>query len=95
MRAALALARRGLGNTWPNPSVGCVVVKDGRVVGRAVTAPGGRPHAEPVALDMAGDGRAGCDGLCHAGAVLPLGPHAALHRCADQGRRGPRGDRHP
>ena len=46
MRAALALARRGLGNTWPNPSVGCVVVKDGRVVGRAVTAPGGRPHAE-------------------------------------------------
>ena len=36
MRSALALARRGLGNTWPNPSVGCVVVKDGRVVGRAV-----------------------------------------------------------
>ncbi len=54
MRAALALARRGLGNTWPNPSVGCVVVRDGRVVGRAVTAPGGRPHAEPCALEMAG-----------------------------------------
>ncbi len=54
MRSALALARRGLGNTWPNPSVGCVVVKDGRVVGRAVTAPGGRPHAEPAALDAAG-----------------------------------------
>ena len=47
MRAALALARRGLGNAWPNPSVGCVVVRDDRVVGRAVTAPGGRPHAEP------------------------------------------------
>ncbi|HLB97219.1 MAG TPA: bifunctional diaminohydroxyphosphoribosylaminopyrimidine deaminase/5-amino-6-(5-phosphoribosylamino)uracil reductase RibD, partial [Acetobacteraceae bacterium] len=54
MRAALALARRGLGTTWPNPSVGCVVVQHGRVVGRAVTAPGGRPHAEPRALDMAG-----------------------------------------
>jgi diaminohydroxyphosphoribosylaminopyrimidine deaminase/5-amino-6-(5-phosphoribosylamino)uracil reductase len=54
MRSALALARRGLGTTWPNPSVGCVVVRDGRVVGRAVTAPGGRPHAEPLALAMAG-----------------------------------------
>ena len=54
MRAALALARRGLGTTWPNPSVGCVIVRDGRVVGRGHTAPGGRPHAEPVALAMAG-----------------------------------------
>jgi diaminohydroxyphosphoribosylaminopyrimidine deaminase/5-amino-6-(5-phosphoribosylamino)uracil reductase len=54
MRSALALARRGLGSTWPNPSVGCVVVRDRRVLGRAVTAPGGRPHAEPRALEMAG-----------------------------------------
>ncbi len=54
MRAALALARRGLGDTWPNPSVGCVIVRDGRVVGRATTAPTGRPHAEPQALAMAG-----------------------------------------
>jgi len=54
MRAALALARRGNGQTWPNPSVGCVIVKDGRVVGRATTAQGGRPHAEPQALAMAG-----------------------------------------
>ncbi len=54
MRAALALARRGNGRTWPNPSVGCVIVKDGRVVGRATTAQGGRPHAEPQALAMAG-----------------------------------------
>src|ERR1700761_1161022 len=54
MRAALALARRGLGTTWPNPSVGCVIVRDGRVVGRGYTAPGGRPHAEPAALAMAG-----------------------------------------
>src|SRR5580704_10274138 len=54
MSSALALARRGLGNTWPNPSVGAVVVRDGRVVGRAVTAPGGRPHAETRALEIAG-----------------------------------------
>ena len=94
MRAALALARRGLGNTWPNPSVGCVVVKDGRVVGRAVTAPGGRPHAEPAALDMAGTAARRCDGLRHAGALLPLGPHAALHRRPGQRRCGPCGDRH-
>jgi len=55
MRAALALARRGLGTTWPNPSVGCVIVRDGRVVGRGVTAPGGRPHAEPLALAASGE----------------------------------------
>jgi diaminohydroxyphosphoribosylaminopyrimidine deaminase/5-amino-6-(5-phosphoribosylamino)uracil reductase len=55
MRAALGLARRGLGSTWPNPSVGCVIVRDGRVVGRGVTAPSGRPHAEPQALAMAGE----------------------------------------
>ena len=55
MRAAIGLARRGLGGTWPNPSVGCVIARDGRVVGRAVTAPGGRPHAEMLALAMAGD----------------------------------------
>src|SRR5689334_4473854 len=54
MRAALALAWRGVGNTWPNPAVGCVVVKAGRVVGRGVTTPGGRPHAEPLALAAAG-----------------------------------------
>ena len=55
MRAALALARRGLGTTWPNPAVGCVIVQQGRVVGRGTTAPGGRPHAEPVALEVAGE----------------------------------------
>ena len=55
MGSALALARRGLGLTWPNPSVGCVIVDaGGRVVGRGVTAPGGRPHAEPQALAQAG-----------------------------------------
>ncbi|MBP2310770.1 diaminohydroxyphosphoribosylaminopyrimidine deaminase/5-amino-6-(5-phosphoribosylamino)uracil reductase [Azospirillum soli] len=54
MRAALALAARGLGNTWPNPAVGCVLVKDGAVVGRGWTQPGGRPHAETEALARAG-----------------------------------------
>ncbi len=77
MRAALALARRGLGNTWPNPSVGCVVVKDDRVVGRAVTAPGGRPHAEPAALAMAGEQARGAtayvtlEPCCHWGRTPP------------------------
>ncbi|MBV8668772.1 MAG: bifunctional diaminohydroxyphosphoribosylaminopyrimidine deaminase/5-amino-6-(5-phosphoribosylamino)uracil reductase RibD, partial [Candidatus Eremiobacteraeota bacterium] len=59
MRAALALARRGIGNTAPNPSVGCVIVKAGRVIGRGVTAPGGRPHAETAALGMAGEAARG------------------------------------
>lgn len=55
MQLALALGRRGLGNTWPNPAVGAVVVRDGVIVGRGWTQPGGRPHAEPVALQRAGD----------------------------------------
>jgi diaminohydroxyphosphoribosylaminopyrimidine deaminase/5-amino-6-(5-phosphoribosylamino)uracil reductase len=59
MRAALALARRGLGNTWPNPAVGCVIVRDGRVVGRGWTQPGGRPHAETEALRRAGEAARG------------------------------------
>ncbi|MEY4983851.1 MAG: bifunctional diaminohydroxyphosphoribosylaminopyrimidine, partial [Pseudomonadota bacterium] len=41
MSHALALAARGLGRTWPNPAVGCVLVKDGRVIGRGWTQPGG------------------------------------------------------
>ncbi|MDB5373527.1 MAG: ribD, partial [Belnapia sp.] len=53
MAAALAVARRGLGNTWPNPAVGCVLVKDGRVLARGWTQPGGRPHAEAEALARA------------------------------------------
>jgi len=53
MRAALALAGRNLGATWPNPSVGCVIVRDGRVLGRGSTQPGGRPHAEELALGQA------------------------------------------
>jgi diaminohydroxyphosphoribosylaminopyrimidine deaminase/5-amino-6-(5-phosphoribosylamino)uracil reductase len=55
MALALVLGRRGLGRTWPNPAVGAVVVKDGVVVGRGWTQPGGRPHAEVEALRRAGD----------------------------------------
>ncbi len=54
MRAALSLARRGLGTVWPNPAVGCVLVNDGVVVGRGWTQPGGRPHGETEALGRAG-----------------------------------------
>ncbi|MBE9476709.1 MAG: bifunctional diaminohydroxyphosphoribosylaminopyrimidine deaminase/5-amino-6-(5-phosphoribosylamino)uracil reductase RibD, partial [Proteobacteria bacterium] len=54
MRLALALGARGLGTTWPNPAVGCVIVKDGRVLGRGWTQAGGRPHAERMALAQAG-----------------------------------------
>ena len=54
MDAALALARAGLGTTAPNPSVGCVLVQNGRIVGAGTTAPGGRPHAETIALAQAG-----------------------------------------
>ncbi|MDR3531482.1 MAG: bifunctional diaminohydroxyphosphoribosylaminopyrimidine deaminase/5-amino-6-(5-phosphoribosylamino)uracil reductase RibD [Rhodopila sp.] len=77
MRAALALARRGLGTTWPNPSVGCVIVRAGRVVGRGTTAPGGRPHAEPIALGMAGEQARGAtayvtlEPCCHWGRSPP------------------------
>lgn len=53
MALALDLAVRGLGNVWPNPAVGCVIVNAGRVVGRGWTQPGGRPHAETVALAQA------------------------------------------
>lgn len=53
MKLALALGRRGLGNTWPNPAVGAVLVKDGVIVGRGWTQPGGRPHAETEALRRA------------------------------------------
>lgn len=77
MAAALALAERGRGRTAPNPNVGCVIVKDGRVVGRGWTQPGGRPHAEAVALAQA-DGRA-------AGATA----YTTLEPCAHVSMRGP------
>jgi len=80
MRAALALARRGLGSTWPNPSVGCVIVRDGLVVGRGATSPGGRPHAEAVALDMAGAAARG--GTAYV-TLEPCSHHGQTPPCAD------------
>ena len=55
MARAIDLALAEMGETWPNPAVGCVIVKDGQVVAEAVTAPGGRPHAEEQAVPAAGD----------------------------------------
>jgi len=54
MAAALSLGRRCQGEVWPNPAVGCILVRDDVVVGRGWTQPGGRPHAEAEALAMAG-----------------------------------------
>jgi len=77
MRAALALARRGLGSAWPNPAVGCVIVKDGAVVGRGWTQPGGRPHGETEALERAGTAARGAtayvslEPCCHWGKTPP------------------------
>jgi diaminohydroxyphosphoribosylaminopyrimidine deaminase / 5-amino-6-(5-phosphoribosylamino)uracil reductase len=59
MQLALTLGWRGQGRTWPNPAVGAVVVKDGVIVGRGWTQPGGRPHAEPEALGRAGEAARG------------------------------------
>ena len=77
MRAALTLARRGLGTVWPNPAVGCVIVNDGRVVGRGWTQPGGRPHGETEALRRAGKAARGAiahvslEPCCHWGQTPP------------------------
>jgi diaminohydroxyphosphoribosylaminopyrimidine deaminase/5-amino-6-(5-phosphoribosylamino)uracil reductase len=80
MNAALALARRGLGRTWPNPAVGCVIVKDGRVLGRGWTQPGGRPHAETEALDRAGTL---ADGATLYTTLEPCSHHGKTPPCAD------------
>ncbi|WP_088367027.1 bifunctional diaminohydroxyphosphoribosylaminopyrimidine deaminase/5-amino-6-(5-phosphoribosylamino)uracil reductase RibD [Sphingomonas dokdonensis] len=77
MGAALALASRGQGRTSPNPSVGCVIVHDGKVVGRGWTQPGGRPHAEAMALEQAGAKAAGAT------------VYVTLEPCAHRSVRGP------
>ena len=77
MGAALALSERTRGASAPNPNVGCVVVRDGRVVGRGWTQPGGRPHAEAMALAQAG-GQA-------RGATV----YTTLEPCAHVSSRGP------
>lgn len=80
MRAALALARRGLGRSWPNPAVGCVLVKDGRVVGRGLTQKGGRPHAETEALQRAGALAAGSTAYV---TLEPCSHHGKTPPCAE------------
>src|SRR3954464_13029655 len=80
MSAALALARRGFGNVWPNPAVGCVIVKSGRVVGGGWTHPGGRPHAETEALARAGEAARGATA------------YVTLEPCAHWGRTPPCAD---
>jgi diaminohydroxyphosphoribosylaminopyrimidine deaminase/5-amino-6-(5-phosphoribosylamino)uracil reductase len=77
LRDALGLACSALGQTSPNPAVGCVIVRAGRVVGRGVTAPGGRPHAETVALAAAGRRARGATA------------YVSLEPCAHQGQTPP------
>ncbi|WP_036266217.1 bifunctional diaminohydroxyphosphoribosylaminopyrimidine deaminase/5-amino-6-(5-phosphoribosylamino)uracil reductase RibD [Methylobacterium sp. 10] len=84
MRLALAIGRRNLGRTWPNPSVGAVVVTGERgrerIIGQGVTAPGGRPHAEPLALAMAGEGARGATLYV---TLEPCSHHGATPPCVD------------
>lgn len=55
MRRAIEVAKAKMGETWPNPAVGCVIVKDGQMLAEAATAAGGRPHAEEQAVPAAGE----------------------------------------
>ncbi len=80
MRTALALARRGLGSVWPNPAVGCVLVREGRPVGRGWTQPGGRPHAETEALRRASDRARGATAYV---TLEPCAHHGVTGPCAD------------
>src|SRR5215813_3520697 len=80
MALALALGRRGLGRAWPNPAVGAVIVKDGVIVGRGWTQPGGRPHAETEALVRAGSAAVG--------ATL----YVTLEPCSHYGKTAPCAD---
>jgi diaminohydroxyphosphoribosylaminopyrimidine deaminase/5-amino-6-(5-phosphoribosylamino)uracil reductase len=75
--AAARLAARGRPLSRPNPAVGCVIVRDGRVVGRGWTQTGGRPHAEAMALDMA------------VGATKGATVYVSLEPCAHRSQRGP------
>jgi diaminohydroxyphosphoribosylaminopyrimidine deaminase/5-amino-6-(5-phosphoribosylamino)uracil reductase len=77
MAAAVALGERGRGRTAPNPNVGCLIVGGGRVVGRGWTQPGGRPHAEAMALAEAAEGARGATA------------YVTLEPCAHRGGRGP------
>ncbi|MEM9709402.1 MAG: bifunctional diaminohydroxyphosphoribosylaminopyrimidine deaminase/5-amino-6-(5-phosphoribosylamino)uracil reductase RibD [Pseudomonadota bacterium] len=77
MALAISLGARGLGTVWPNPAVGCVLVKDGRILARGSTGPGGRPHAERIALDRAGPAAKGATA------------YVSLEPCAHHGKTPP------
>ena len=77
MAHALSLGQRGLGRTWPNPAVGCVIVNGTRIVGRGWTQPGGRPHAEVMALRQAGQNAQGATA------------YVTLEPCVHHGQTGP------
>ncbi len=80
MAHALRLAARGNGACWPNPSVGCVIVRDGIVLGRGTTAPGGRPHAERIALAQAGAAARGATAYV---TLEPCAHHGKTSPCAE------------
>lgn len=80
MRLAISLGARGLGRVWPNPAVGCVIVKDGVVLGRGWTRPGGRPHAETVALAAAGAAARGATAYV---SLEPCAHHGHTPPCSD------------
>ena len=77
MARAIELAQARMGETWPNPAVGCVLVNDGEIVAEAATAQGGRPHAEEQAVPAAGDKARGATA------------YVTLEPCAHHGRTPP------
>jgi len=74
---AVRLGARNLGRTWPNPSVGCVLVRDGQIIATGITAETGRPHAEAIALEAAGD------------AARSTTAYVSLEPCAHHGKTPP------
>ncbi len=80
MDVALGLAARNLGDTWPNPTVGCVLVKNGHVIGRGWTQSGGRPHAETEAIARAGEAARGATAYV---TLEPCSHHGKTPPCAD------------
>ncbi|MBY6241287.1 bifunctional diaminohydroxyphosphoribosylaminopyrimidine deaminase/5-amino-6-(5-phosphoribosylamino)uracil reductase RibD [Methylosinus sp. Sm6] len=80
MAAALALGRRNLGRTGPNPAVGALIVKDGVVIARGYTAVGGRPHAEAIAAAVAGEAARGATLYA---TLEPCSHHGATPPCVD------------
>ena len=80
MRVAIGLGKRGLGQVWPNPAVGCVIVRNGCVLGRGFTQTGGRPHAETQALAQAGSAAEGATAYI---SLEPCAHHGKTPPCAE------------